>query len=287
MAKITHYINEIQALLRVAGHEWSKIDPFRDAAVISYYTIFSMPGLFIILINVFGYFYGTEAVTHQLSNQIASFVGTEVSQQVETIIGSVHLQNGFLWSSLVSIAVLVFAATGAFYHLQQSLNAIWDIEETSEHKILEYLKDRFYSFVMIILIGLLMFVSIIISSILTTVIQTVGTHFARATQTLLNIGGVAIIFAISTILFALIFRILPDVEIKWKYVWPGALLTSLFFIVAKYLLDIYLAYSDPGSAYGAAGSIIIIMLWVTYSSTVLLFGAAFTKAYTQRYQSKE
>src|SRR5699024_8712668 len=136
LQKFTHYLNEAGGLLRETGKQWYKIEPFRNAAVISYYAIFSLPGLFIIVINLAGAFYGTEAITNQLSTRIESVVGLQVADEIETIIANAHLSGGYIWTTIVSFAVILYGATGVFYHVQKSLDTIWGIKRNPERRII-------------------------------------------------------------------------------------------------------------------------------------------------------
>lgn len=278
-----NYFQETKELFKETGQQWFKMGPFRNAAVISYYAIFSLPGFFIIVVNIAGSLYGTEAITNQLSSQIESVVGIQVANEMETIIAHAHLSSGFVWTTIVSLAVILFGATGVFYHIQKSLDTIWGIKTNPQKRISSYLKDRLFAFIMILIIGLLMIASLLASSIMTGL--TGALHIAETgfLKGLFNVGGLIIAFGIITALFATIFKVLPDLHIPWKNVWLGALLTSVLFFAANFVLRLYLGYADPGSTYGAAGSIIVIMLWATYSGIILLFGAVFTKVYTLRY----
>lgn len=281
-----YYINETKELLKQTGREWYKLEPFRNAAVISYYAIFSLPGLFIIVVNLAGNFYGTEAITNQLSSRITSVVGVEVANEIELIIANAHLSGDVLWSTVISIMVLLFGATGVFYHIQKSLDDIWGLKTNPERRIKSYLKDRLFSFLMILIIGLLMIASLIASSIMAELTGALNIAKTGFMKNLFNIAGLIVSFGIITGLFATIFKVLPDLNIGWRNIWPGALLTSVLFLIANFILRLYLGYAEPGSTYGAAGSIIVIMLWATYSGIILLFGGVFTKVYTLRYGGK-
>ncbi|HEX6982915.1 MAG TPA: YihY/virulence factor BrkB family protein [Balneolaceae bacterium] len=268
-------------LLKESFSAWYNRDPFRSSAVISYYTIFSLPGLFVIVINLAGYFYGTEALTNQVSAQIADVIGTEEAQQIEGIIANAYTGGGLTWSSIISIATLIFGATGVFYQVQQDLNRIWKVQPSPDRMILNFLRERLISFGMILAIGFLLLVSLIISSLISSFSNWLSINFFGLIDELLKLVDIVISLGVITLLFAAIFKILPDAKIRWGDVWIGAFITSILFVIAKFLLGLYFGYSDPGSIYGAAGSIILIMLWTTYSGIILLFGAEFTCVYTK------
>lgn len=278
-----HFFKETGILLKDTFLNWKERDPFRNSTVISYYTIFSLPGLGVIIINLAGYFFGEEAMTNQVSEQISSIVGKEAAQSVQGIIKNAYTSEGFTLSSIISIATLLFGATGVFYQVQQTLNIMWDVEPKPKQKVLKLLKDRLFSFGMILTIGFLLVVSLIASSMITALSNWLAGSFFGVFETLLKVIDLVLSLGFITVLFAAMYKILPDVEIRWKDVWIGALVTSLLFTIAKFGLGIYFGMSNPGSVYGAAGSIILIMLWTTYSGMILLFGAEFTQVYARRY----
>lgn len=286
MNNISYFFQESWALLKDSFFSWYNRDPFRNSTVISYYAIFSFPGLGVIIINLAGYFYGTEAMTNQISTQIEDMIGSSAAESVETIIANAYTSEGLTLSSIVSIATLIFGATGVFYQVQQTLNHMWEVEPKPEQQLLKFLKDRLFSFGMILTIGFLLLVSLIVSSLISALSEWISVNILGILDLVLKITDITLSLFIITILFAAIYKILPDVEIRWKDVWVGAFLTSVLFVVAKFLLGLYFGISNPGSMYGAAGSIILIMLWTTYSGLILLYGAEFTQVYARRYGVK-
>lgn len=286
MQKIIYYIKETWGLLKESFISWYNRDPFRNSTVISYYTIFSLPGLGVIIINLAGYFYGTEAVTNQISGEIEEMIGSETAQTVEKIIANAYHNEGLTLSSLMSIGVLIFGATGVFYQIQQSLNELWEVKPRPDQQLLKFLKDRLFSFGMILSIGFLLLVSLVVSSLITAFSNWISVGLFGLMDVLLSLMDIVISVGVITLLFAAIFKILPDVKIRWKDVWVGGFLTSVLFTIAKYGLGLYFGLSNPGSVYGAAGSIILIMLWTTYSALILLYGAEFTRIYARRHGVK-
>ncbi|MEX2362288.1 MAG: YihY/virulence factor BrkB family protein [Balneolaceae bacterium] len=180
----------------------------------------------------------------------------------------------------------MFGATGVFYQVQQTLNIMWYVQSRPDQQLLQFLIDRLFSFGMILTIGFLLITSLIVSSLISALSQWLTVNFFGFIDLLLRAMDVTLSLVIITILFAAIYKILPDVKIRWRDVWIGALVTSVLFVIAKYLLGLYFAFSNPGSIYGAAGSIILIMLWTTYSALIMLFGAEFTRVYAKRYGVK-
>lgn len=258
-------------------------EPFRNSAVIAYYTIFSLPGLLVIIINLAGYFFGEEAVTNRISQQIQGLVGGNAARDIEAIIANASGNKGITWSSVMGLATLLFGATGVFYQLQQILNLIWEVKPQPKQKILKLIMDRIFSFGLILVVGFLLLVSLMLSAALSILSEWVATYLSDTLNLLFKILDFCISLAVITLLFGAIFKFLPDAEIRWKDVWVGALMTAILFVVAKIGLGIYFGNSDPASTYGAAGSIILIMLWVTYAGLILLFGAEFTRMYAERY----
>lgn len=283
MKSLIYYLKETGALFKDSLISWYNRDPWRNSTVISYYTIFSLPGLGVIVINLAGYFYGTEAITNQISTQIEGIIDPATARAIEKIIARAYTSEGITLSSVISILTLFFGATGVFYQIQQTLNIMWEVEPRPERYLLKYLQDRLFSFGMILAIGFVLLVSLILSSLINAFSEWITTSLFGIVELALKLLDISLSLAVTTLLFAAIFKFLPDVEIRWKDVWVGALVTSLLFVAAKYALSLYFAYSSPGSIYGAAGSIILVMLWTTYSGLILLYGAEFTQVYARRY----
>ena len=274
------------SLLKDTFREYNERDPFTNSVVIAYYTIFSLPGLLVIIINMAGYFFGTDAVTNRITAQIQGLIGGDTAKDIQEIIANASRSKGTTISTVLSIATLLFGATGVFYQLQQILNRMWEVKPQPKKKLLKLVRDRVFSFGLILVIGFLLLVSLVLSATLTALSDWVANHLSESLTFLFKIADIIISVAVITVLFASIYKFLPDARIRWKDVWAGALLTSVLFVIAKFALGLYLGSSDPASTYGAAGSIILIMLWVTYGGVILLFGAEFTQVYANRYGKK-
>jgi membrane protein len=189
-------------------------------------------------------------------------------------------------ASILGIATLLFGATGVFYQLQQILNKMWEVKPKPKQKILKLIKDRVFSFGLILAVGFLLLVSLVLSAALSALADWVAGNFSDSLNVVFKALDILFSFAIVTLLFASVYKFLPDAKISWKDVWIGALVTSALFVIAKFALGLYFGKSDPASTYGAAGSIILIMLWVSYAGLILLFGAEFTQVYANRYGKK-
>ena len=281
-------LREFRVSLKDTAKQWWDRDPFNNSIIIAYYTIFSLPGLLIIIINLAGYFYDKEQVTALITGQIQDILGGDTAKDIGSIITNASQSKTTLISSIVGIATLLFGATGVFYHLQQMLNRIWKVEPKvkTRHKILELIRDRLFSFGLILVVGFLLLVSLVLSAALSALSNWVSIHLSESLLILFGFLDIVVSMGIITILFAALFKFLPDVKIKWKDVWSGAFLTAILFVIAKFALGLYFGRSDLGSTYGAAGSIILIMLWVSYAGLILLFGAEFTQVHITRMGKK-
>jgi membrane protein len=273
----------IPGLIKTAVISWNKDDPWRLSAIIAYYAILSLPGLLVIIINILSYIWGSEIVEGRVYNEISAAMGTAAADAVESIFESARGDDQSLIATLIGVGALIFGATGVFYHLQISINRIFQVQPDPKSGILRYLIDRTRSFGFVLIIAFLLLISFVISALLSALQDIIGGLFpevyfyiAFALNILISIGVIAV-------LFALIFKYLPDIHIKWKSVWIGAFITSVLFTIGKELLSFYFGEASPESIYGAAGSIIIVMLWVSYSSLIVFFGAEFTWVYANRY----
>lgn len=285
---IKEVVNEFVISLKATTKQWWDRDPFNHSIIIAYYTIFSLPGLLIIIINLAGYFFDKEDVTALITGQIQNILGGDTAKDIGSIIINASQSKTTLISSIVGITTLLFGATGVFYHLQQMLNRIWKVEPKvkTRHKILELIRDRLFSFGLILVVGFLLLVSLVLSAGLSALSNWVSIHLSESVLMLFGLLDIVVSMGIITILFAAIFKFLPDIQIKWKDVWSGAILTAILFVIAKFGLGLYFGSGDLGSTYGAAGSIILIMLWVSYAGLILLFGAEFTQVHITRMGKK-
>jgi membrane protein len=284
--KLWGKIKNLGALLKATYQEWTEREPFSNSIIIAYYTIFSLPGLLVIIVNLAGYFFGAEAVTNQISTQIGGLVGGDTAKDIQEMVANASKSEGTVLSTILSVATLLFGATGVFYQLQQILNKMWEVKPKPKQKMLKLIKDRVFSFGLIIVIGFLMLVSLVLSAAVTSVSDWVNANITPALAVVFSALDIILSIGVITLLFAAMFKFLPDAKIHWKDVWVGAFLTSVLFVIAKFLLGLYFGHSNPGSTYGAAGSIILIMLWVSYAGLIVLFGAEFTKVYADTYGEK-
>jgi membrane protein len=282
MANFSRFFKRIWDTFKKTFKAFGDIDPFNKSIVIAYYAILSLPGLLVIIINIAGYFFGQEAVTGEVTRQIGGAIGGDTATQIEKMIANASVNEKTTLATVMGVATLIFGATGVFYNLQLIFNAIWEVKPKPKGKILKLVKDRVFSFGLILVIGFLLLISLVLSAALAAVSNWVASHISEAFKVLFKILDILVSLGVITLLFAALFKFLPDAKVKWKSVWTGAIITSLLFVVAKFLLGLYFGKSDPGSTYGAAGSIVLIMLWISYAGVILLFGGVFTRVYATK-----
>ena len=274
---------DLPRLIKETYIEWNDDDPWRQSAVVAYYAIFSLPALLIIVVTIAGSIFGEAAVQGRLSSEIGTMIGPDAAEEVETMLSNAYQQQSSVLATIIGIAVLLFGATGVFYQLQQSLNNIWEVEANKDAGIKKLVKDRVSSFGVILVIGFLLLISLMLTTALTALSDFITQHLPDYLLYVFYIANFIISLGVITLLFAMIFKILPDVELEWRTVWVGAVVTTILFIIGKYGLSFYFGKANPGSAYGAAGSVILILLWVSYSCLILFFGAEFTQVYARTY----
>jgi len=276
------YKKRIKAFLKIAGSaskRWWAKDPFMQSAVIAYYAIFSIPGLLVMIISISNLFFQRDVITGNLYTQIASIMGVETAKQVRDMIISVDITNKSLLATIIGLVVVFAGATGVFVELQKALNIIWEVKAKPRRAILTLVRTRLFSFGLIVSIGFLLLISLIITTILAALSDWVLNHWPNLLLVIFYGLKFIISFGVVMFLFALMFKFLPDAKIQWKHLWLGSVLTALLFLMGKTAIGFYLSKTNPGSAYGAAGSIILILLWVSYSSMIFFYGAEFTRAY--------
>ena len=260
--------------------EWNNSSATRDSASIAYYAIFSIPGLLIIIIWIAGNFFGQEAIQGQISAQINSVLGTEASKSIESMIASALIDKDNIIMKTVGVFALIFGGTTVFFQLQKSLNTLWDIEAAPKKAIIKFILDRANSLGMILVIGFLLMITMVLSSAISLLNNYITYRLGLETYILMELVNYVIGFILVVLVFAFMFKVLPDVEISWKSVWLGAILTAVLFTLGKFLLSLYFAELKPTSVFGTAGTIVLIMMWINYSCMLVFFGAEFTKVYS-------
>ena len=267
-------------ILKTAFNAWWSKDPFRESAVIAYYSIFALPGLLVVTVTIAGYFFGSDVVNKHIADQITAMLGSETAKQIQNMIVKASMIRNSVWLTVIGLIVIIIGATGVFAQFQQSLNNIWEVKvDTSNSGIWSVIKIRLFSFGLILAIAFLLIVSLVVSATISALGIWISNHFSNSFLIILKGVNYVFSFIIFTVLFALMFKIFPDAKIKWKDVWIGSLVTTFLFEIGKFSLGLYFGNAHPGVGYGAAGSVILILLWVSYSSMLVLYGAEFTHAY--------
>ncbi len=269
-------------LLITAFKKWWGKDPFKESAVIAYYSIFSLPGLFVVILTIAGYFLGSDAVNHHLESQISSTMGADTAKQVQEMVKIASESKNSIWAGIIGVITILVGATGVFAQFQKSLNIIWEVKaDENKSGIWSLIRVRLFSFGLIVSIAFILIASLIISTALSALGNWVSGHFSESLLVILNIINFILSVIILALLFSLMFKFLPDAKIKWNHVWIGSVVTALLFELGKFALSLYFGKADPGGGYGAAGSIVLILLWVSYSSMIVFYGAEFTHAYAE------
>jgi len=272
-------LKNLKQLFKTSFNEWNAKDPFRQSAIIAYYALFSMPGLLVLILTVVGYFYDREAASQNILAQISNTMGADTASQIGEMLNTASESESTVWATIFGIAVLVVGATGVFVELQKSFNEIWKVKVVVAKGIYPVIKARLFSFGLIMAIAFLLLISLVVSSVIAAMSNWIKVDSSEFMVVIFEIVNFILSLAIISALFALMFKILPDAKIEWKHVWLGAFFTGVLFTLGKTGLAFYFGKANPASGYGAAGSVILLLLWVSYSSLILFFGAEFTAAY--------
>ena len=272
-------------LLKEAFQEWQDDKASLLAAALAYYTVFSITPLLVIAIAIAGTVFGQDTAQGEILEQIKELVGEQGAQAIEVALANADRPQLSSIASIISIIVLLIGASGVFAQLQSALNTVWNVKAKPNGGIWEFIRKRLLSFGMVLAIGFLLLVSLLLSALLSG-IGKLGINLLPGFTPLWQLVNFAISFGFISLLFALIYKYLPDVKIRWKDVWVGAIITALLFTLGKFAIGLYLGKGSLGSAYGAAGSLIIFLAWVFYSAQILLFGAEFTQVYARKYGRK-
>jgi len=278
MKKIKNSYDFIKQML----NEFNNDNVFKYSASLAYYTIFSLAPMLIIIITICGFLFGKQAMQGELYAQMKDLLGSDAALQIQATIKNIHLSKNTPLATIISIVTLIIGATGIFGEIQDSLNRIWGLRVKEKTGVWKVILNRLLSFSLVLSLGFILVVSLILNAIITGLGSRINEVFSGAASTFVPLIDNIFSLAFSTFLFAAIFKILPDAKIRWKDVRIGAFITSLLFMLGKFLIGYYIASSKLTTMYGAAGSIIIILSWAYYSATILYMGAEFTKVYVIR-----
>ncbi len=276
--------SDIVALVKDTVSDWSDDNASRIAASLACYTLLSIAPLVVLCVAIAGMVFGRDAAQGQIAGELGSVVGAQGAEAIQSIVANAKSPGTGLLASIGGTAVLLFGASGVFGELQAALNTVWEVQAKPGRGFWGLIKDRFFSFTMVLGVGFLLLVSLVLSAALAGVGKylTEAAPLAPLWQSL----NVIVSLGVTALVFALIFKIIPDVKIGWRDVWVGALVTSILFSLGRLLLGLYIGRSSVSSAYGAAGSLAALIVWVYYSGQIFLFGAEFTQVYATRYGSR-
>lgn len=277
----------IGQLFITAFKKWWARNPFRESAVIAYYAIFSLPGLLVVIMTIAGYFLGSDSASKYLESQISSTMGADTAEQIQNMIAKASESKNSIWAAILGVTTILIGATGVFVQFQKSLNIIWEVKaDESKSGIWSLIKARLFSFGLIIAIAFIMMTSFVVTTFLMAIGDWLAGHFSDSFLIVIKVVNYIMSQLIIAMMFALMFKYFPDAKIKWNHVWLGSIVTALLFLMGMFGLSIYFGKADPGSGYGAAGSVILILLWVSYSSMIVFYGAEFTHAYAELQEGK-
>lgn len=277
------FSKKVWQLLKTSFQNFFKNDAFLYAASIAFSTIFSLPAILIITLSIGATLYERDIVQQELVNQVGNLIGKESTEQIEKIIQNASMDMSGTLARTIGIATLIFSATTVFMSLQTSLNNMWEIKSKPERGWLKYLINRLLSFAMVVSFGFVLLVSLLVDTVLVLVQNSLSSLFDGLTPYILSGFNILLSFVIVSLIFGMLFKVLPDAKIYWRDVWVGAAITTILFIVGKFLIGLYMGNSDVTSAYGAAGSFALILIWVYYSTIIFLLGAEITATYASLY----
>jgi membrane protein len=275
-----HFFKTFFTLLKKAFVSWNKNDPFPKGATIAYYTLFSLPSLLIIVMTIASSFFERDAVQGRITAQISDFIGGDSAKAIENMIINVSASEDSTLAIIFSIGMVIFAATGVFFQLKKTMNNIWGVA-AKKANFVRMLLDRLISFGMVLVIGFLLLISLMISALLSILKEHIETISETLTTVFVEVMNFSLSFVILTVLFAALFKLLPDIKIRWRITFLGAAMTTTLFLIGEFLIGYYFGQSEPASVYGAAASVVIILLWVNYICLILFFGAEFTVQYAE------
>jgi len=273
-------IRELPALAKKVFSDWNRHDAPRLGAALAFYTVLSLSPLLVLTVAIAAFFFDRSMVMRQLTDQIQGLIGPAGAKTLQATLDSAQNSQSGGTASIISLLVLIFGASGVCGELRTSLNKIWEVDPDANAGIWSMVRDRLFSFGMVLAVGFLLLAALIFSAALAVLATFLGglIPFPHLLASAIDLG--ISVFGIGAV-FALIFRYVPSAQVSWRQAWTGGLMTSVLFSIGKYLIGFYLAKAAPGSAYGAAGSVIVIILWVYYTAQIVFFGAEFTRAYPE------
>jgi membrane protein len=279
------YFRSTWAIVKEAASDWVEDKAAQQGAALAFYSVLSLAPLVVIALAIVALFYDAQSATAQFLSQMESMVGTEGAKAVQGMLENAKQPGTGTLASILGVATLLFGASGVFGQLQEAMNTIWDVPPKTGGGIWGVIRTRFLSFAMVLGTGFLLLVSLVLSTMIAGIGHQLGQTWP-AFEPLSHAANAVATFVVVTLLFAMMFKLLPDTKVAWRDVWVGALVTAVLFTIGKLAIGLYLGKSAVGSAYGAAGSLVVLLVWIYYSAQILFFGAELTHAYAE-HRNKE
>lgn len=275
-------LKEVLKIIRSSFSKFGEDKPIEQASTLAFFTILGIPPILIIIISILGLIIGEQSATQEVYAQIKAIIGQEGTKLIRDIVKNYQNTERSTIGTIIGIIIFIIAASTLFVTIQKSLNTIWSVKPKPKSNLLKVLIDRSLSFGVIISLGFILLISLLIDAGVAILGNYLSDIIPWLSEALLYAADVVISITMATIVFMILFKVLPDVKIKWKVTWVGALVTAILFTIGKFLIGYGLGNSDVGSMYGAAGSVVIVLLWVFYSSIILFFGAEITQQYAEQ-----
>lgn len=256
-------------------------DALNLGAALAYYTVFSFAPILVVATSIAGYFFGRDAIAGRLENELSGLLGQDTASSLQEIVSNAYVSGDSVWGTIVGVATLTFAATGVFTNLRTSMNKIWEIRPTPTNGIVAFLRTKVLSFSFVVGLGFLLMITLILNALVIGYMDQLVQFVPALGSTMLVTTTWVFSTAVTTVIFALLFRYLPDARVRWRDLWAGALFTALLFGLGRFLIGFYIGNSDFSSTYGAAGALITLLVWTYYNSQILFLGAEFTQVWAR------
>ena len=282
---MSHYFSESWQVLKTAGSDWVEDKASQLGAALAFYSILSLAPLLLIAVAIAATVFGESTAKSELMEQLTGMIGEQGAGAISTMLDHAQKPGSGIVATVFGLTTLIFGASGVFAQLQTAMNTIWEVPAKKNAGIWDTVRSRFLSFAMVLGTGFLLLVSLILSAVISGIGSYIGDQWP-AFEPISQLSNAVVSFLVVTLLFAMIFKLLPDTDIAWRDVWVGALLTAILFTIGKFIIGLYLGKAAVGSAYGAAGSLVVLLIWIYYSAQILFFGAELTQVYARRYGSQ-